>query len=165
MRWDRSALNEDKEELGITRDFRLDLGKEAGAHSIFYTSFSLYTLLTPFSIYLAVSTSFSYSESQLCFPFRNQLSIAQWITMSNDWRKALDSLCLVHRSIPDLVNSVQRDRVTRQDPGKWETMVCGKVTRRLFKWHTLLETTWQISFNTVLPFKNYVLVSQTWLSK
>lgn len=150
-----------RKELGITRDFEPDLGKEASAHSILVFLWTHYSSHSLFG--MAVSTSF-YSESQPCFPFRNQFSIAEWIIVSNDWPKALNSLCSIHRPFPDLGNSMVRDRVTRQYPGKRETMVCGRVTRRLFQSHSLLETTWQISFNAFLPFENYDLGPQRWLS-
>lgn len=151
-----------RKELGITRDFESHLGKEGSAHSIpilvfLWTHYSSHSLLG-----VAVSTSF-YSESQPCFPFRNQFSIAEWIIVSNDRPKASNSLCWTHRPFPDLGNSVVRDRVTRQYSGKGETTVWGRVTRRLLKSHSLLETTWQISFNVFLPFEHYVLGPQRWL--
>lgn len=75
-----------RKELGITRDVEPDLGKEASAHSISTLVF-LWTHYSSHSLFgMAVSASF-YSESQACFPSRNQFSIAESFYQMTDRKR------------------------------------------------------------------------------
>ena len=133
-----------RKEFSITRDFGRDLGKAVSKHFIAYTIFLCMHYLSH-SPYLAWQSILLSSVLVMCSIQKTVLysSSSSWATVPNDWPKASDSL--VHRSIPALVNSVAEDRVTRQDIGKWITLACERMTRRLFKLYDQLETTWQTS--------------------